>query len=74
MHSLQRLEPYFESVKRGEYEHTLEVLAAYLVGELKQEVPEPGNFLQMGKSCRRLLIDYRFKSHDPDRCLTFHDK
>lgn len=38
---------YFESARRGEYEHILEVLAAYLVGELKQEIPEPGNFVQV---------------------------
>lgn len=38
---------YFESVRRGDYEHILEILAAYLVGELKQEIPEPGNFVQV---------------------------
>ncbi len=36
-------------MRRGEYEHTLKVLAACLVGELKQEAPEPGDFSQMAR-------------------------
>jgi len=38
-----------EKAKEGEYEHNLRILAAYLVGELKQDVPEPGNFSNMAR-------------------------
>lgn len=33
---------FFEAARQGEYAHTLEVLAAFIKGELKQEIPNPG--------------------------------
>lgn len=33
---------FFEAARQGEYEHNLEILAAYIAGELKQETPDPG--------------------------------
>jgi hypothetical protein len=38
---------FFEAAKEGEYEHNLSILAAYLTGELKQDVPEPASFSRM---------------------------
>jgi hypothetical protein len=38
---------FFEAARQGEYEHNLSILAAYLTGELKQDVPDPANFSRM---------------------------
>ncbi|MDQ0392232.1 hypothetical protein [Labrys monachus] len=38
---------FFEAVMQGEYEHTLEVLAAFIVGEVGEESPEAANFSRM---------------------------
>lgn len=40
---------YFEKARQGEYEHTLEVLAAFITGEMKKEMPEPGNVARMAR-------------------------
>lgn len=38
---------FLEAAKEGEYEHNLEILAAYLSGEMKQNVPDPASFSRM---------------------------
>ncbi len=42
---------YFEAARQGEYEHTLEVLAAFIAGEMKKEEPKPGD---VGRMARRI--------------------
>lgn len=38
---------FLEAAKEGECERNLRILAAYLVGELKQDVPDPSRFSRM---------------------------
>lgn len=38
---------FLEAAKEGEYEHNLEMLAAYLAGEMKQEIPDAASFSRM---------------------------
>jgi hypothetical protein len=38
---------FLEAAKEGEYEHNLEILAAYLAGEMKQEIPDAASFSRM---------------------------
>ncbi|MGA8498337.1 MAG: hypothetical protein WB764_22815, partial [Xanthobacteraceae bacterium] len=38
---------FLEAAKEGEYEHNLEILAAYLTGEMKQEIPDAASFSRM---------------------------
>lgn len=40
---------FFEAAKEGEYEHNLKILAAYLTGEMKQEIADPANFSRMAR-------------------------
>jgi hypothetical protein len=40
---------YLEAAKEGEYEHNLRILAAYLAGELKQDVPDAPSFSKMAR-------------------------
>jgi hypothetical protein len=38
-----------EASKQGEYEHNLRILAAFLRGELEQEIPDESNFARMAR-------------------------
>jgi hypothetical protein len=38
---------FLEAAKEGEYEHNLEILAAYLAGELHQTIPDAAHFSRM---------------------------
>ncbi|MDI4640100.1 hypothetical protein K9U39_03910 [Rhodoblastus acidophilus] len=40
---------YFEAARQGEYEHTLEVLAAFIAGEMKKDEPKPGHVARMAR-------------------------
>jgi hypothetical protein len=40
---------FFEAAKEGEYEHNLQILAEFLVNELKQEEPDPSAFKRMAR-------------------------
>jgi hypothetical protein len=50
----------FQTAREGEYLHNLEILSAYLVGELKQDIPETGKFGRMLRRVEGLsLVDLR---------------
>jgi hypothetical protein len=51
---------FFEAAKEGEYEHNLRILAAFLRGELEQEIPDEANFARMVRRVEGLsLTDLR---------------
>jgi hypothetical protein len=40
---------YFEAARQGEYEHNLELLAAYITGELQKEIPDAGGVARLAR-------------------------
>ena len=48
---------FFEAARQGEYAHNLEMLAAYITGELKKEVPDAGSVSEMAHRIQGLPKD-----------------
>jgi hypothetical protein len=47
---------FMEAAKEGEYVHNLEILAAFLTGEMKQEIPDAASFSRMARRIEGLSI------------------
>jgi hypothetical protein len=47
---------FFEAAKEGEYEHNLRILAAFLRGELEQDIPDASNFARMVRRVENLSL------------------
>ena len=48
---------FFEAARQGEYEHVLEVLAAFITGELKREIPDAGDLARMARRLEGISKD-----------------
>jgi hypothetical protein len=65
--SAERLEPFvpmaykfMEAAKEGEYLHNLEILAAFLTGEMRQEIPDAASFSRMARRIEgRSIVDLK---------------
>jgi hypothetical protein len=47
---------FFQAAMEGEYEHNLRILAAFLRGELEQDIPDASNFARMVRRVENLSL------------------
>ncbi|WP_448952999.1 hypothetical protein [Labrys neptuniae] len=47
---------FMEAAKRGEYAHTLEVLAGFIRGELREDTPDAASFARMSRRVEALSL------------------